>query len=158
MALPRCDTWPHAVKTPIRGSGIGGAAGGLGLLTGNPFIAGAIGGAVGNASRQGLKYATQDTPISPLGFATETTLGAATGWIPGLKIQGITAGRGSYLMLHRKFMTSFGNGTAKNVSASTAAKMAIGETTEKSVAIGGATSGALGTGLGKLSCADCENK
>jgi len=19
MALPRCDTWPHAVKTPIRG-------------------------------------------------------------------------------------------------------------------------------------------
>ena len=21
MALPRCDTWPHAVKTPIRGDG-----------------------------------------------------------------------------------------------------------------------------------------
>jgi len=20
MALPRCDTWPHAVKTPIRGT------------------------------------------------------------------------------------------------------------------------------------------
>ena len=22
MALPRCDTWPHAVKTPIRGDGV----------------------------------------------------------------------------------------------------------------------------------------
>jgi hypothetical protein len=26
MALPRCDTWPHAVKTPIR----------LGLADGQP--------------------------------------------------------------------------------------------------------------------------
>jgi type VI secretion system secreted protein VgrG len=109
------------------GSAAGGALGGWALLYTGPVGSGAIGGAATNAIKQGLKIASgkQDTfCIGDLLF--DTTVGAATGFIPGVRIPGITAGRGSYNSVFKQMTTKLQNGTIRRVTPCTAFKMVVG--------------------------------
>ena len=78
----------------VKGAAIGGAATGLTLLyTGNPFIAGGVGGAVSNVAKAGFNGQSVD----PKSLFLDTTIGAATGFIPafipGRQVDAILAGR-----------------------------------------------------------------
>lgn len=133
------------------GAAIGGAAGGEALLYTGPVGAGAIGGAVTNLSKQGLKSLTgKQCSFDGLSLATDTGIGALTGFIPGIKIQGITSGRGSYNAIFRQMGTKFQNGTISNVSAQTAGKMFIGRAVNTSLLPGAGAGAVAGFGAGKL--------
>jgi len=56
-------------------------------------------------------------------MALETSLGAATGFIPGARVAGITAGRNSYNAILRQMTTKIENGAISSVTPQTAAKM-----------------------------------
>ena len=69
------------------GSAVGGAVGGETLLyTLNPFLAGAVGGAASNLTKQGLSHVSGDqTGFDTGGFVVDTATGFATGFIPEAK-------------------------------------------------------------------------
>lgn len=116
-------TWEDYV-----GAALGGAAGGETLLyTANPIAAGAVGGAVGNASTQGLKLATgkQDS-FSVSSLAADTGIGTLTGLLHGAKIPGISAGRGSDAAVFKQIVTKAGNSSINTITTQTAVKMASG--------------------------------
>jgi len=74
------------------GSALGGAAFGETLLYTGPIAAGAVGSAVANGTKQVLKNITgKQCGYDITSFGVDTILGAATGLIPGMKIQVITA-------------------------------------------------------------------
>jgi RHS repeat-associated protein len=83
------------------GAAAGGAVWGETLLyTANPYIAGAAGGAVGNALTQGLELATgKRESFDVLSFSLETGVGAAFGGLPFGKGAGKAASRGASQML-----------------------------------------------------------
>lgn len=56
-------------------------------------------------------------------LAGDTVIGAATGFIPGVKIQGITAGCGSYNSIFKQMTTKTSNGAISLMKAQTAAKI-----------------------------------
>lgn len=60
----------------------------------------------------------------------DTALGAATGSIPGLKIPGVTAGRGSFLQVFKQIVTKAQNGTISDITTETAGKMAAAKAVE----------------------------
>ena len=126
-------TWQDVV-----GAAVGGAAGGETLLyTANPFLAGAAGGAAGNLATQGLNLATgKATEFSGTSLAVDTGVGALTGFIPGVKVQGITAGKGSAVAVFHQVVTKASNGTISSVTTQTAGKMAVGAGTRYAVAQG----------------------
>ena len=107
------------------GSAVGGAVGGWsGLYTFNPYAMGAVAGATSNFTTQGLNWATGVQDSFDVGsLATDTTVGAMTGFIPGTRQIVTSAGRGSYSAITKQMTTKAMNGTAKNISASTAFKM-----------------------------------
>ena len=114
-------------------AGVGGAVAGETLLYAGPVVAGAAGGAASNGTKQLLNMASgyQDT-FDFGGLAFDTTVGAATGLIPGAKVPGITQGRNSYNAIYKQMVTKFENGTISNVSTETAMKMFVGRTTDTS--------------------------
>lgn len=134
------------------GAAIGGAAGGEALLYTGPVGAGAIGGSVTNLTKQGLKNLTgKQCGFDGLSLATDTGIGALTGFIPGIKIQGVTAGRGSYNAIFRQIGTKFQNGTISNISSQTAGKMFVGRAVNTSLIPGVGAAAVATYGVEKLS-------
>ena len=110
------------------GAAVGGAAGGETLLyTANPFVAGAVGGLTSNLTTQGLNMATGgQESFSTTSLVVDTTIGTATGFIPGAKIPGISAGRGSSSSVFGQIVTKAQNQTISKISNKTANKMVTG--------------------------------
>jgi RHS repeat-associated protein len=128
------------------GAFVGGAASGETLLyTGNPWLAGAAGGAAGNLTKQGLKNLTGKQCGFDWGsLAYDTGTGALTGLIPGNQIPGVTSGRNSWAAIAKSTSTKLENGTISNISAQTYGK-ALGANLGGAIdQIGGA--GAFGGG------------
>ena len=114
-------------------AGAGGAAAGEALLYTGPVGAGIAGGATANLVKQGLYWASGEQEGFDFGsLAFDTTVGGATGLIPGLKIPGITQGRGSYNAIFKQMTTKFQKGTISDVTSKTAAKMFVGRATSTS--------------------------
>lgn len=63
----------------------------------------------------------------------DTAIGAATGFIPGINVQGITAGRGSYNSIFKQMTTKASNGTIASMKPRTAAKMFVGGAVDTSL-------------------------
>ena len=131
------------------GSAVGGAAFGETLLYAGPVAAGLVGGAVTNASKQGLKNSTgKQCGFNWTNFGVDTAVGGLTGLIPGRpRIPGINSGRNSMNAIYNQMATKFRNGTISNVSATTAGKMFVGRAYETAVpygVAGGALAGAIG--------------
>ena len=130
---------------------IGGAAGGEALLYTGPVGAGAIGGAVTNLVRQGLRQASgKQCSFSATSFAIDTGLGAATGLIPGARIPGVTAGRGSYNSVFRQMATKFERDEISTVSSRTAARMFWGRSTDTALLPGAGAGVAAGIAVGEV--------
>ena len=113
----------------------GGATTGAVLgTTFNPYLAGAAGGAVGNATTQAIDVATgKRDGFSGSELAFGTTVGAATGFIPGPKISPFNSGRNSFTAIAKSTQTKLANGTIQNVSLKTSAKIAFGQTFDKAL-------------------------
>ena len=142
------------------GSAIGGAATGEAMLYTGPIAAGAIGGAVGNLSRQGLKNLTgAQCGFDGKEFLFETGLGGATSLMPGLRVSGVTAGRNSYNAIYKQMSTKFANGTISSVSAKTVGKSLIGNVVEglPGTAVGGEIDG-LNRRLNSSNSGQCSCK
>ena len=127
------------------GAAIGGAVGGEALPYTGPIGAGLAGGAAGNLTKQARKNLSgKQCGFDVENFLLETGVGGLTGVIPGTRIPGITAGRNSFNATYRQMATKFQNGTISDVSARTAAKMAVGRAVDTAVLPGaGAGAGAL---------------
>ena len=133
------------------GSAIGGAAGGEALLYTGPIGAGAIGGLATNLAKQGLKNLTGvQCGFDPYSAIGDTAIGAATGFIPGAKIPGISAGRNSYNAIYKQIVTKAGNGTISSITGSTAAKMFVGRAADTALLPGTGAAAVAGIGEGKL--------
>jgi RHS repeat-associated protein len=129
------------------GAAIGGAAGGEALLYTGPVGAGAIGGAVTNLTKQGLKNLSgKQCGFDGKSFVFDTGVGAATGFIPGARVPGVTSGRNSYNAIYKQMVTKFENGTISDVSAGTAAKMFAGRAVDKALVPGTGAAAAAGVG------------
>jgi RHS repeat-associated protein len=130
------------------GAILGGATTGAILAaTGNPYLAGAAGGAVGNAVKQRVEIATGDRESFSIGeLALSTGIGFATGVIPGQKIPSVTAGKGSMVAVASQVETKLANGTIKNITAETAVKVATGRVVQGALVEGTIAS----TGAGAL--------
>ncbi|MBA5868326.1 MAG: hypothetical protein GDA67_16660 [Nitrospira sp. CR1.3] len=129
------------------GAAIGGAIGGESLLYGGPVVAGTAGAAATNLLKQGLKNLTgEQCGFDPWSFGADTSIGALTGALPGLGLSGISAGRNSYNAIYKQMTSKLKTGQISNVSAATAAKMAIGRM-EDTGAIPGLGAATAATGL-----------
>jgi type VI secretion system secreted protein VgrG len=69
-------------------------------------------------------------------LAIDTAIGAATGFLPPLKVGGLNAGRGSPNAIFKQMTTKLKNGTISHVSLSTAIKMAEGRFWDTAVPAG----------------------
>jgi hypothetical protein len=124
----------------------GGATTGAVLgTTFNPYLAGAAGGAVGNATTQAIDVATGSRDNFSAGeLAFGTTVGAATGFIPGPKVSPFNSGRNSFTAIAKSTQTKLANGTIQNVSLKTSAKIAVGQTFDKALFQGSLVGSATG--------------
>jgi hypothetical protein len=125
-------TWEDYV-----GAAVGGAAGGEALLyapvTGAASLAliGAGTNALGDATTQGLKNISgkQDGFDTGefVGAGISGAIGGAVGAkiAPGIKIPGLSAGRGSLSAIVNGLTTKLSNGTISSISALSATKMAL---------------------------------
>ncbi len=113
------------------GAAVGGAVAGETLLyTGNPWIAGAAGGAATSLTQQGLENINSKIntgewsgfDVGDLAFSigSGTLLG---GIIPGAKINGISAGKNSFAAISKQIVTKAQKGLIKKISTTTALKM-----------------------------------
>lgn len=126
------------------GTAAGGFTSGTVLMTtGNMAVAGAAGSAVESFTTGGLSMLTQaegyrqEDGYSWKNLVADTAKssfeGAVTGFVFGdakyLKIQGITAGRGSYQAVWKQVVTKYNRGLIKNISLKTMGKgiVAYGE-------------------------------
>jgi len=73
----------------------------------------------------------------------EFLTGAGTGFIPGPKITGITAGRGGFGQVTKQVVTKAARGQIKNIAGSTAQKMIVHQAATQTPAwvLGGAIKG-----------------
>lgn len=127
------------------GAAAGGAAGGEALLYTGPVAAGAIGASVMNLTKQGLKNLSgKQEGIDATSLAIDTTIGAATGLIPGAKVPGVTAGRGSHNQVYKQIVTRAQSGQISSVRPSTAAKMFSGHAVDTGLIPGAGAAGAAG--------------
>jgi len=139
-------------------AGVGGAVAGEALLYTGPVGAGAIGGATSNIVKQRLNISTGIQDNFDFGsLAFDTTIGAATGYIPGVKIPGITQGRNSYNAIFNQMVTKFENGTISSVTTQTAAKMFVGRAVDTSLVPGAAVAATAGFGYSELMNNDNPN-
>lgn len=130
------------------GAVVGGAVGGEALLYTGPIGAGLAGGAATNATKQFLKnMAGKQCGYNATSFVADTAAGGLTGLIPGVRILGVTGGRGSWNAIFKQMSTKFSNGSISNVSVQTALKMAGGRAVDTAVVPGMATGSVAGTYL-----------
>ncbi len=113
---------------------VGGAVGGESLLyTGNPLIAGGVGGLTSNLVAQGIEAASGKRHCLSLNSAlADAAIGTVTGLVPGpgKLLPGVTAGRGSYSAVTKQITTKLRNGKIGSVSMTTAAKFIISKIAE----------------------------
>ena len=134
-------TGQHITAGAIAGAAVGGAIVGEGIvnipetLGGSAVAAGALKGAVqgfvSNAVQQGVDIATgNQKDVSGKSLAISTALGAATGGlvskVPGLKVPGVSSGRGNMQAVAKGIATKIEKGSASSMSLKTAVKGAIG--------------------------------
>lgn len=107
------------------GAVVGGIAAGTGGLSLVPMIgAGLAGGTANGLVSEGLKVADGTQNTMNTGNLTEKALlGGATAGIPGLKIQGVTVGKGSFQAVQNQINTKFANGIINSMTPSTAGKI-----------------------------------
>jgi type VI secretion system secreted protein VgrG len=123
--------------------------GGEVLLYAGPVVAGLAGGATGNIAKQLLKNVSG----KQCGFAAgslvfESSVGAVSGFVPGVRIPGITAGRGSFNQIYRQVVTKAEGGTISSITPQTAAKMVVGRAVATGLVPGtGAAAAAGASGL-----------
>ena len=77
-------------------------------------------------------------------LAASTLLGLASGVIPELDVEGITAGRVSYKAISEQLVTKLKNGTISDISASSMGKMGIYSATSNLSASAGAATAQSG--------------
>ncbi|HBA84191.1 MAG TPA: hypothetical protein DCZ95_08885 [Verrucomicrobia bacterium] len=140
------------------GSAVGGAAMGETLLYAGPVAAGAVGGAAGNTTAQWLKMGTGKQDSFNYGqLAIETGLGAATGLIPGQRIAGVTAGRGSYNAVANQMITKIKNDQIENITTKTASKIVTAKFVQgaalESSMVGGVVHGIVGPTISEVGTA-----
>ena len=128
------------------GAAAGGAAAGAVLTTtGNPVLAGAVGGGISNATQQAIDN-KGDVKVG--GVVAGTVVGGTIGAIaPGLKVPGITSGRNSFLAVAKAVQTKLSNGTISQVSAKTVVKASVASGVEDSA--GAAMEEATNRGIDK---------
>jgi hypothetical protein len=130
-----------------------GATDGASLLV--TLAAGGASGAVQSATTQGIALADgSQTSFDTTGFFTDTGLGVIGAAIPGARISGVTAGRGSYLAVQKQIYTKLGTGSIapSSIALPTIGKMAVATGVQQ--APGAAFQGALAnlsSILGRLS-------
>jgi type VI secretion system secreted protein VgrG len=118
----------------------GGLSGEALLYTG-PVAAGALGGACQNIIRQMSK---PNCRFNWRSFGFDSALGGALGAFGGVTAKGWTAGRNSFNAIFKSEVTKFGNGTAGNISLSTAAKMFAGRAADTGALPGAVVGAAIG--------------
>jgi len=100
------------------------------------FVGGAAVGAVSNVVGQGLdgKFSKD---FDCLSFILDTAVGGLCGAaIPGFKIQGVTAGKGSMLSVANQMIRKLSNGTIKHITTKTALKCALSTSIKGALARG----------------------
>jgi hypothetical protein len=109
-------------------SGFEDYAGGAVLATtGNAYLADALGGAAGDAKKQGIEILSgKRDDFSTTELALSTVVGGATGAIPDRKISGVTSGKGSMTAVAKQIDTKLQKDIISNVSTKTASKIAVG--------------------------------
>ena len=132
------------------GAFVGGAVAGEVLLYTGPVAAGLAGGAAGNLTSQGIKHFTQDKKCDPVEFAVTTVIGGATGFIPGMKVPGVTMGRGSFNAIYKQIVTKAEAKSIQNITGKTAIKMFAGRAVDRALLEGGVVGSAGGLGTGYL--------
>jgi type VI secretion system secreted protein VgrG len=140
-------------------AGLGGAAGGEALLYTGPVGAGLVGGATFNLTKQALNnLSNKQCGFNTVSFLFDTAVGGLTGLIPGVRIPGITAGRNSFNAIYRQMVSKFTEGQISNLSAATAAKMAMGRIVDTGLIPGtgvAAAAGVAASGLISSGGTDC---
>ncbi|WP_343066739.1 RHS repeat-associated core domain-containing protein [Dissulfurirhabdus thermomarina] len=127
------------------GAALGGAAGGEALLYTGPVGAGAIGGAVTNLSKQGLKNVSgKQCGFDSASLAFDTGIGSLTGFIPGVRIPGITAGRGNFNSIFKQITSKFARGQISNIQQGTGIKMLVGRGVDTSLVPGAGAAAVAG--------------
>jgi RHS repeat-associated protein len=124
--LSSAETYAGAFTGGATFGAILGATDGLSLLY--TVGAGGVSGAVQSATTQGLSIADgSQKNFSYRDFGNNVILSAATAPIPGLRIAGVTADRGSFLAVQKQIYTKLSNQTLSpsNIRASTYAKMTV---------------------------------
>lgn len=123
--------------TDYAGAAIGGALAGEALLYLGPVAAGAIGGAATNVAKQGLKYlADEDCEFNWDSLAFDTAVGGAIGYLPGVKIPGVTSGRGSHNAVFKQMSTKLKERSISNVKVNTTLKMFNGRAADTNLILG----------------------
>jgi hypothetical protein len=108
-------------------------------------LAGAAGGAATNLTGYAIDRVSDPSKQFDLGrFAFDTSVGTATGFIPGVSASGVTLGRNSYTAIFNQITTKAMNGTITSITEQTATKMFLGQAADKSFFQGAVTSGFAG--------------
>ncbi len=108
------------------GAAVGGAVGAWSSEYIGPVLGAAAGSATANATKQGLRIASgAQHGFNTRELAVQTGVGVISSKFPAPKIAGVNAGRNSYNAIAKQMETKLQNGTITNVSAKTAAKMAV---------------------------------
>jgi RHS repeat-associated protein len=131
---------------------VGGAVGGWALEYTGPVLSGALGSASTNFLRQTVTYAqnrAQGRPASVSfgNFVSETSVGALTGFLPGLRIPGLTAGSNSYNAIYEQMATKFEGNMISRGTPATALKMMIGRTLNQGLFPGAVVGSTINTWL-----------
>jgi RHS repeat-associated protein len=103
-----------------------GATDGASLLV--TLAAGGASGAVQSATTQGIALADgSQTSFDATGLFTDTGIGVIGAGIPGARISGVTAGRGSYLAVQKQIYSKLGTGslTPSQIALPTFSKMVV---------------------------------
>jgi RHS repeat-associated protein len=120
------QTYAGAITGGATFGGIVGATDGLSLIP--TLLAGGASGAVQSGTTQGLSiWDGSQASFNSGDFWTNVGSGAIGARIPGLRIAGVTAERGSFQAVERQIYTKIGNGTLSpaNVAVPTYAKMTV---------------------------------
>jgi RHS repeat-associated protein len=114
---------------------IGGIVAGETLLySGNPILAGAAGSATTNLTNQAIdNIQGEKSGVDLKSLTIDTTIGAATGLVPGVKIPGVTSGKGNMAGLFRQMTTKLSLGQIGRVAPMTAIRMLVGKAVETSM-------------------------
>ncbi|WP_253692042.1 MULTISPECIES: RHS repeat domain-containing protein [unclassified Treponema] len=133
------------------GAAVGGAASGAIIAgTGNGYIAGAVGSSIGDLTKQMIDNKGDITKIDVKELITVTAIGTATGALSNNSVPGITSGKGSMLAVSKQISTKLANGTIKNISTKTAAKIALARCTNCALVEGNAFALLLSKGVEKM--------